>query len=255
MRGMRGRIRQILSGNASGAALVELAIVLPLFILVGFYFYDLSVTSLCKIWQQSTVGQLVRSIENPPILAEMKNVGGSQQLSIGALSDTELDADYFPRLLDQMTFYLSRIGSGASAVPHGAALQLFFFTINTQGSDAGHATGARLARGNSFVTTPESAKCFGEQQASFETALSAFSQERVQMILDSKRRGLPPFGTNLFDVPIYNPLIREFQNIDSYLELKPLLFVSLCSRPFRFFSSEPVTSLHTIFFDQEVQLR
>lgn len=241
-----------------GAAFVELAIAIPLFLLIGLYFYDLSVTALSRIWQQSTIGQFVRSIEKPPIRARMFSVRSEQELSIAPLSDDELATSYFPRLLEQLDFYMSNIGSGASRMTHGTAAQLYFLDIDTGETNAelaGYPTGARLAMNDSFVTNASSEECFGDSRGVLETALNSYSMRRIQRILESKSRNLPPFGTNLFEVPIYNPVLRKMEYIDSYLEMKPLLFVLLCSNPFRFFSSAPITTLHTVFFDQEIQFQ
>jgi len=241
-----------------GAAFVELVIALPLLLFIGFYFYDLSVTSLSRIWQQSTIGQFVRSIEQPPIRAKMFSVQSQQELLIAPLSDDELSTSYFPRLIEQLEFYMSNIGSGASRITHGAAAQLYFIEIDTgemNAESAGYPTGAQLAMNDAFVTTPSSQGCFGDSRDVLETALNSYSMSRIQRILESKNKNLPPFGTNLFEVPIYNPVLRKMEYIDSYLEMKPLLFVLLCSNPFRFFSSTPITTLHTVFFDQEVQLQ
>ncbi|MGA1192413.1 MAG: hypothetical protein ACO3XO_09050 [Bdellovibrionota bacterium] len=243
-----------------GAAFVELALAIPILLLLGFYFYDVSITALCRIWQQSTVGQFVRSIEKPPVVAEMITIGANQQLTVRPLSDSELGTEYMPRLVDQLTLYLSKIASGAASIPNGAAIQLHLIDIDTgenNSASAGYPKRDVLALNNPFFTSAASARCFDDQGggSGVRRPLASYAEERMQIILNAQRENLPPFGTNLFDIPMYNPVSREMEYLDSYLEIKPLLFVMLCSRPFRFFSSSPVTSLHTVFFDKEVQFQ
>ncbi len=246
-----------------GAALVEAAIILPLFVLIFSLFWDVAVALVCRIRHQSALVQVAVDFRRTPLHATIDSTGAFPQLVVTQASGDLLTgpSGVLQEFNKMVADSLQQAGTGASYVRSSVMSELWFVHVCTDASLAcpggggpGTAYDAEVAGTASGApaigfTQPIDASCF-DRASGFRDNFRAWQKGHIEAILKAgSNPSAIPFGTMLLDVNT-GPL--AIGQVLQYLEWRPMMFVAVCSDPPQLLASEPTVSYFVHFFDKQV---
>lgn len=222
--------------SQSGTVLTEMAIFVPLFVALCFYFWDVMLNLISQVRHESSMVVLLQNYIEAPLKLE-SDFATATSVAARQMTSTEADA-YLDGFTEDLQTILDEIGSGASYFNHDIAAELWYFTIDTS---TGHATAATQV-GTEFYGGASS-RCFDADAA---TSFESFVSARTDIVLDAATNGLPPIGTRVFNITWDGAANAP------YLATKAVTFVALCSKPGRVYTSAPIVTMKTLISPKEL---
>ena len=257
-----------------GAALVELAIIFPFFLLLMTLFWDNMVGSLVQVRHWQVFDQLNLVYKASPLKATIVPVaGGSAAVQIkkigssdlNLLTDTAIGSNglpkgFLPKLSALVNLLLSNSGTGSQIISdHDVVVHLVYFDIcnlaaGCSGIPLGSVTGWNpVGIGGytnelnlSYYTIPGGKGTCGPIGGPIMNEFQTWVASKITEITTPSPHA--PIGTLVVKVP------QVFSNpsVDVYSSFKPVAFLRLCTKAPKFISSKVETTDAVFFFDKDV---
>lgn len=260
----------------AGLAFVEFAVLLPFFLLLFSLAWGQLVNLICKIRQEATALQLSINFQDSALKAAIDATTNPEvpqlklsELGVTSIAElTDIDSGFLPRFNRLFNNIISNSGSFSNLVENNVAIELWYVHICTGltssspppecllPNSAGNAYSPHVA-GDSpdvsppqpqrFFTAPGGNACFGAPGSArynrIKAQFDAYVTSQKQIILANALN--KPFGVEIIKVPG----VGGVGEIDSYLPLRPIVFMAMCSAPPAIIPQEPAVTITTMFLD------
>lgn len=233
--------------NSQGSALVELAIVLTCYLMLFFWFWDTAAKAI-MIQRQEILGFLITSdyVEAP--LKLESNEDGT--VSANKLDDTAANT-YMNNIIVDFRSQASELGAGADYVSTNMMMELHYLSIHSpedsiplgETRNDGYPYADSRAGDATYAGSTNSSDCFDSGDS---TQFSDYVTTKINRLLNYDINNDPPIGTKAYETQWAG------STAERYVKFKPIIFMMMCSKPPRVFTSESIKTFRVFFPPKEV---